>query len=64
MQDWKTRTWLLLGAGTGLLIGFSTRWYWGLVTAVILTLVLAASYLAGRPLEALAERVHMKRRRT
>jgi hypothetical protein len=63
MRQWKTRTWLLLGAGTGLVIAFSTRWYWGLVAALLLSLLLAVSAMSGPPLERLLGRMQAKRRR-
>ena len=60
----RMRPWLALGAGMGLVIGFSTRWYWGLVAATLLSLVLAATYLVGPRWERPGGRMHFKRRRT
>ncbi len=54
----------LLGAGMGLVIAFSTRWYWGLVAAALLSFVFAASYVVGPRLECVVERMHVKRHRT
>lgn len=45
---WSTTTWLLAGAGVGLVAAASTRWYWGLGAFVILAIAtIAAHYMRG-----------------
>ena len=39
-------TWIVLGAVTGLVIAFSTRWYWGAGAFVLLALATAAAHLS------------------
>lgn len=47
-ESWSTATWLLAGAGMGLVAAAATRWYWGLGAFVILALVtIAASFMGG-----------------
>jgi hypothetical protein len=47
-KSWSTKTWLLAGAGTGLVAAAATRWYWGVGAFVILVLVtIAASFMRG-----------------
>ena len=49
MKKWNGPfSWFLAGAGTGLVIAFSTRWYWGAVTFVLLSLVIALTSFAGQ----------------
>jgi hypothetical protein len=37
--------WVLAGAGMGLVIGFATRWYWGVLGFSLLAVVIAAAEL-------------------
>lgn len=47
-KRWSTMTWLMAGAGMGLVAAAATRWYWGLGAFVILALVtIAASFMKG-----------------
>ncbi len=43
----KPLTWLLAGAGTGLVIAFATRWYWGVVAFALLSAVVGGVHLVG-----------------
>jgi hypothetical protein len=47
-QSWSAMTWVLAGAGIGLVAAAATRWYWGLGAFVILALAtVAASFMKG-----------------
>ncbi|MCA9595908.1 MAG: hypothetical protein KC776_21485 [Myxococcales bacterium] len=43
----KPLTWLIAGAGTGLVIALSTRWYWGAVAFLLLSAVIGGVHLLG-----------------
>lgn len=57
MKKWNgPLSWFLAGAGTGLVIAFSTRWYWGAVAFTLLTLVIALATLMGHDRHELGSR--------
>ena len=51
MKKQNALPWMAAGVAAGLLLAFTTRWYWGLAAAVLMYALIALSHLvrAQRP---------------